>query len=289
VDATGVSLTGALAVTLLAAWLAATALPRTRRHRGRGALALLVGLAVLFGLAWGEAYRRAPLESLLDLGDAPPTRAQAAAAADALLRSLPSPPTPEASEARLRAARRCVAREVLRATGTRVAVPYRVRALPPGALLTFGFAGVTLPWLHEPYVDGALPPPAFLAAATHELVHAAGFAREADTDALAVLAGVACDDPAVRYALALHALAGIAASLPAGPRTDLLARLPERARQDLRNEAAAAARYRVGALARRATGLYGTYLKSQGVARGMADYGRATSLVILALTRSPAP
>jgi hypothetical protein len=68
-----------------------------------------------------------------------------------------------------------------------------------------------------------------------------------------------------------------------------LARLPERARQDLRNEASAAARYRVGALARGATSLYGTYLKSQGVARGMADYDRATSLVILALTRPPAP
>ncbi|MEJ2665524.1 MAG: DUF3810 family protein [Deinococcales bacterium] len=174
-------------------------------------------------------------------------------------------------------------------TGTRVDVPTRVKWLPPGTLLRAGFAGVTSPWLLEPHVDAGLPPVARLATAAHELTHAAGFAREADTDAVAVLAGIRCDDPAVRYALALHALSSLAAGMAPDAAAALVKALPPRARGDLQALDSAVARYRLPWLQRATDAAYGTYLRSRGVSGGMADYGRAITLVVQALTRPATP
>lgn len=290
VGAVPFSLTLSLAALMVAAALATLATPQGRSRFGRRLvrswLPWALALALLgFVLVWGLAYRRAQLSTLLALPDAPPTHSQVVAAQRLLLAALAgASSSPAPGPADVAAAARCVSAEVARVTGARVAVPRRVKLLPPGSLLRAGFAGVTSPWLLEPHVDAALPPVARLATATHELTHAAGFAREADTDALAVLAGLRCDDPAVRYALALHGLAGIAAGLPAAPARRLLAALPQRARNDLRAAREASARYRLPWLERAASAAYGTYLKSRGVSAGMADYGRATTLVVQALT-----
>lgn len=293
VSAVGFSLTATLAALAIVAALATL---RTRRGRARFGRRLLRawlpwGLAVLllgFSLVWGLAYRRDTLARLLGVPDARPSPAQVRAAQGELLAVLEGAVrSPSPGPADVRAASRCVASEVARLTGVRVAVPRRVKLLPPGTLLSAGFAGVTSPWLLEPHVDAGLPPVARLATATHELTHAAGFAREADTDALATLAGLRCPDAAVRYALALHALAGLASGMPPQAERALLGALPSRARSDLRQSDAAARRYRLAWLERAATATYGTYLKSRGVSAGMADYGRATTLVVQALTRPP--
>jgi hypothetical protein len=279
------SLTGALAAALLLAVLVSLPSRAGRRFLLRGLLPWAAAVLVLgFSLVWGLAYRRAPLAELLGVPATVPTGAELATAQARLLSVLTgsvdsAPPV----QADVTAAGRCVAREVQRLTGSRVSVPRRVKALPPGSLLRLGFAGVTSPWLLEPHVDAGLPPVARLATSTHELTHTAGFAREADTDALAVLAGLRCDDPAVRYALSLHALDLLLVSLPEAARQPLLAALPPRALQDLRAASAAAARFRVPWLERAATAAYGTYLRSRGVHAGMADYGRATILVVQAL------
>src|SRR5690606_28706821 len=83
-----------------------------------------------------------------------------------------------------------------------------VKTVPPGALLTVGFSGVVSPWLLEPHVDPAFPPAALTVVALHELAHTAGFAREAEAEAVALLAGLGCDDPAAAYAAAVRAAAG---------------------------------------------------------------------------------
>ena len=281
------SVTATLAAALLLTALAALPSRAGRRFLRLRLLPWAVALLVLgFMLVWGLAYRRAPMATLLAVPATVPTEAEVATAQARLLSALErsadsAPPGP----ADIRAAGRCVASEVQRLTGSRVDVPRRVKALPAGTLLSLGFAGVTSPWLLEPHVDAGLPPVARLATATHELTHSAGFAREADTDALAVLAGVRCGDPAVRYALALHGLDLLLASLPHAGQQRLLDSLPRRALEDLRAASAAAARYRVPWLQRAATATYGTYLKSRGVQAGMADYGRATTLVVQALAR----
>lgn len=291
VGAVPFSLTGTLLAALLAAALATLATPRGRARFGRRLLRRwlpwTVAVALLwFDLAWGLAYRRDTLAQLLRISAGPPTAAQVRVAQGRLLDVVTGTAgTPSAGRADVAAAARCVAAEVMRVTGTRVDVPRRVKQLPPGTLLRAGFSGVTSPWLLEPHVDAALPPAAKLATATHELTHAAGFAREADTDALAVLAGLHCGDPAVRYALALHALLGLAAGMTPNESGTLLAALPQRARNDVRALDAASARYRLPWLQRATTAVYGTYLRSRGVSGGMADYGRAITLVVQALTR----
>ncbi len=281
------SVTGTLALALVLAVLASLPSRAGRRLLRRRLLPWTAALLVFgFMLVWGLAYRRAPLSALLGVPATPPTNAEVVTAQARLLEVLSgaagsAPPGP----ADVVAAGRCVASEVRRLTGSRVAVGRRVKALPAGTLLRLGFAGVTSPWLLEPHVDAGLPPVARLGTATHELTHTAGFAREADTDALAVLAGLRCDDPAVRYALALHGLDLLLVSMPDTARQRLVDSLPRRALADLRAASAASARYRVPWLQRAATATYGTYLKSRGVQSGMADYGRATTLVVQALAR----
>ncbi len=274
----------ALAAVALAAALASRAGRSALRRRLPG---ILVGLLLSFSLVWGLGYRRAPLAQLLALPPGAPDAADVRAAADTLIGVLretasasPGPSEAATSEARAAA---CIAAEVRRLGGANVAVPPIAKPLPPGSLLALGFGGVTSPWLLEPHVDAALPPAARLATAAHEMAHAAGFAREADTDALAVLAGLRCGDAGVRYAVALHAVSGLLAGTPRPQRDALAARLPQRARADLEALAVAARRYRSDWASRAATRVYDAYLKGRGVRAGMADYDRATDLVVRAL------
>lgn len=252
-------------------------------------LAVLWVAAVLvlsFVAVWGLAYRRQTLAELWHLPNATLGPEGVAAARSELLRVITetaASPAPTLEDEA--AASDCVASAAGSLSGTEVAVPRRVKRLPPGTLLRFGFAGVTSPWLLEPHLDAGLSPVAALATATHELTHAAGFAREADTDALAVLAGIDCPRAAVRYALALHAYAGVLAGTPPAQRQVLMDALPPRARADLQEAADVAARYRIGWLSRGAGALYDGYLRSQGVTAGLADYDGATALVLRELAQ----
>lgn len=290
-----------------------TALRRSPRARrvGLAMLACLALLALTFVPAWGATYRRAPLTASLELrGDV--------ATVDTLLRALDvladqvHRDAPEgglervSDEASLNhavaAAARCVADADEVVSGRRVSVPQRVATFPAGTLLRAGYAGISLPWLLEPHVDAGLPSAARLATATHELAHAAGWAREADTDALAVLAGIGCDHAWVRYA---NALAGVfavrTALLPLAPvgseaRSHLdrvVAGLPEAAQVDRAALSTAVVRWYRRDVARGVTRVYDAYLRSQGVVAGVADYDASGTLIAAALAacdhRRPQP
>ena len=269
--------------------------------RWRRSLLALLGWAALLALAfvptWGAAYRRAPLAETLGL---PAAGADAAALLDALERLVArlqadAPPQALAGQvdtttlaSAVAAAARCVQATDAAVSGRSVAVPQRVRPLPAGVLLRSGYAGISLPWLLEPHVDAALPPAAYLAVAAHELTHAAGWAREADTDALSVLAGLGCDHAWVRYASALHGLQVVVVSLrplldeqgPGRERLEAaLAALPSAARADRAALADAIRSWHDPALARVVTTVYDGYLRSQGVEAGVADYHAAGALL----------
>jgi hypothetical protein len=177
-----------------------------------------------------------------------------------------------------------------------VRLPGKVKTVPAGTLLRFGFAGFVSPWLLEPHVDAGLPPTAALAVGLHELAHVAGFAPEADAEAVGLLAGLTCDDARVRYAAASRLAGALAAAMPADRRDAYLANWPERAREDADAAARAAARWRSPRLAAGAARAYDAYLRSQGSREGMRDYDRGTVLVVHVLGReaegaglSPAP
>ncbi len=295
-----VTLAALLVVALLTlAW----ALRRPPRAR-RGLLALVTVSAVAlstFVPAWGAAYRRAPLattlgfelktadpEALLDVLEALVARVAAEAPSEPLVVLADGPSLAAAAAA----AARCVAEADAYVSGRPVALPPRVRSLPAGTFLRAGFAGMALPWLLEPHVDAGLPAAAWLGVAAHELTHAAGWAREADTDALSILAGFACDHPWVRYASALRAVQVVSTSLRPLLREGsaehvrlqrALAALPEVAHEDRAAQVAAARRWYAPGLAAAVTGVYDNFLRSQGVREGVADYDAAGTLVGAAL------
>ena len=304
IDASPVSLTLASAgVWLLLVIAVAARRTLARTTRLGWVLVLVAALGPTFELAWGLGYRRTPLEAQLGLGTEAPTAASAWAALERVLGVASASSPPEVASVALGAAWRddafaaaagCVAAAdafVLRRDAP-LRLPGRVRALPAGVLLSGGFAGFQAPWWREPHLDGGLPPVAATSVALHELVHAAGWAREAETDALATLAGLACGHPDVRFAAALHALLLVRAELGRVEHDD-----PEwRARLDAAWETLPAAagdawaasraallRHRSATVERAAEAVYDGYLRVQGVEAGIADYGRASVLLVNAL------
>ena len=294
---TGVALLGGFTVACL------TALRRPPRARRLAIVALVSAalLALTFVPAWGVTYRRAPIAATLALPADAATVATLVRALDELAgrvhRDAPSGglagfATDATVAQAVAAAARCVADADQALSGRRVSVPPRVATLPAGTLLRAGYGGIALPWLLEPHVDAGLPPAARLATATHELAHAAGWAREADTDALAVLAGIACDDPGVRYANALAGVLNVRTALlplaPAGSDARshadrVLASLPAAAQLDRAALAEAVARWYRPGVARGVTRVYDAYLRSQGVEAGVADYDASGALIAAAL------
>jgi hypothetical protein len=305
IDAVPVSLTVLSAVALVAVLGGWAWRWRGRRHRLLWVAAALLTLGPAFELAWGMAYRRIPLETRLALPAEAPDATAAWAALDRLaaIAAAAAPgdlarlagDAPWWDEA-LANGSACVA-----ATDAYVSerseplrLPRTVRRLPAGTLLRGGFSGVQSPWWREPHVDGGLPPAAALATGLHEVAHAAGWAGEAETDTVAILAGLACADPDVRFASAVHALPLVRAELLRMHHADpdwrqgldaRWARLPQAVRSAWSAASAAAARHRSAPLQRVATATYGVYLRAHGVAGGMADYGRAGVLVVAALDR----
>jgi hypothetical protein len=304
IDASPISLTlvGA-GVWLLVVVVTATRRTLDRTSRLAWVLTLVAALGPTFELAWGLGYRRSPLEARLALGTAAPTAEPTWAVLDRLLTLAiaSAPPSREAValDARWRpdafaAAATCVAAADAHVVGrdAPLRLPNRVRVLPAGLLLSGGFAGFQAPWWREPHLDGGLPPVAATSTGLHELAHAAGWAREAETDALATLAGLACADPDVRFAAALHALLLVRAELGRVAHDDpawrarldaAWATLPAVAGDAWAASRAATLRHRSATVERAAGAVYDGYLRAQGVEAGIADYGRAGVLVVNAL------
>jgi hypothetical protein len=292
------------AVSLIAVAVALIAAAVAGRPRPWWALALatLTLAGATFELAWGVGYRRTPLEARLALPTTTPTpdelRAAVAQVTAIAIGAAPGDPSALDADApwpghEWRAAAACVAAADAAVLGRSAPLPLAgaVRRVPAGALLAGGFSGFVGPWWREPHLDAALPPAAALATGLHELTHAAGWAREAETDALATLAGLACADPEVRFAASVHALTllraelarGIVGAAPSGidPAVPAeVARADAALREVLVRHVRPRWRSAVG-------GAYDGYLRAQGVSAGLADYGRAGVLVAAALGRCP--
>lgn len=296
---TGLIATGLLVIPLVIALMLAS-------WRWLGAYFAWGGLVLLltFPFAFGLGYRLPPL---VGDGGAAPSETEVAWAAERAVAVLwegarfapaaqvgASPGGGEQdgslteallSPAAFRDASLCVGAAAAELRGGSVrALPRRVKRLPPGLMLRFGFAGVVSPWLLEPHVDAALPPAAALGVALHEFAHAAGFAREAEAEAVGIVAGLACRNRAVAYAAALN----LATSLSAGAARSPRAAWPERAQADARAASLAAARYRSD-LALGATRAYDAYLRSQGERSGVGEYGRGTLMAVRLLSQLGAP
>ncbi len=290
------SLAGVLGVVGLL-WLGVT-LFRSSPRVGRGAFfrhwtlrAALSGvtLAALFTLMWGANYGRTPLETRYGFADEPTQAAEVEHLARELLavmqRDAPTGAPPDnAWEQGLAEGRASLGRLVSELEGRTVTLPQHVKRTPPGLLIFTGQpTGIVSPWTLEAHIDGALPLPYALGTALHEMTHLAGYGSEAETDFIAGLAGLSASDPYLRYSTALTLFSRVSQALARETYRDLYADLPERAREDIGALRAVYARYRPPSVAAWVQTLfYDTYLRSQGVGAGVADYDRATDLLVAA-------
>ena len=162
-----------------------------------------------------------------------------------------------------------------------VRVPRQVRATPPGLFLAFSTAGMCVPPAIEPFADGAYDDISFVQVAAHELAHVAGYNRESEATLIGYLAGLASDDPLARYAVALDIYADLCRRIPdENARTAAWEALPARAREDLQTRRAIGDRYRIRIAFFQRVGyhVYDSYLKSQGIEDGMANYSAGLRL-----------
>jgi Protein of unknown function (DUF3810) len=267
---------------------------RSRHSRsGKSQFGLLwrvpLGLLAFYGLfllVWGANYRRLPIEDLWKLRVDVVTAQQIDNLAFDLVMTMQRTANAPRDRARAFASLRvALEQEVEAISGFKPVLPSLVKSPPAGWLLLLETSGVISPLTLEAHVDGALPEPFFLATATHELAHTAGFAGEADTDVLAAMAGLAAADAYARYATAITYYARVSNDLSEATRKRLTAKLPARALEDFRllREVYAANRNPFAAQVSRS--VYNKYLESQGVGAGIRDYSRITRL--LAAARSP--
>ncbi|HEX7038635.1 MAG TPA: DUF3810 family protein [Trueperaceae bacterium] len=291
VGAVPLSVTAGLVLFGAAALLALLAWPGGARRAGRALGWCVAVLLLTFPFAFGLGYRTTPIAPV---GEAAPPEAYAAAR-EAVLDRLAASAGPGRAALAAGAPDASALAACVSSTAAELrerpapAVPDAVKRLPAGSLLALGFSGVVSPWLLEPHADAGSPPAAATAVALHELAHTAGFAREAEAEAVALLAGLGCDDPAAAYAAALRAAARLASRLPAPERAAYVASWPAGAADDLEAAAAAASRYRRAALADAAARAYDAYLVGQGTAGGIDDYDRSIdALVRLLGSRGPA-
>ena len=273
----------------------------TWRRRERAALWLrtwawrgLVIAALVYGwflVAWGANYGREPVVALLGLTQAgsfqqPISKSEVEALArffgEVVRENVGSDRDETLALASVRAS---LIRLLETYDLTNLNLPARVKSLPPGTLLTFGYAGIASPFTLEANLDGGLTSVSKVAVAAHELTHTAGFAQEADTDFLSALAGLHADDPYARYAVALSFFAKTAGALSEEAYNALYDSLPEEAKRDLAEMREVSLRYYRPALARPLSSLYDRYLRSQGVEAGVKDYDRVVTLLVYARRR----
>ncbi len=250
---------------------------------GRG-LSFMILLYALFIVSWGANYRRLPLGDVLELKASPVELNDVIE----LTRQLSEIITENAPKGQSRNAQTALASlrksldDVLTELKTPVTLPTRIKKLPAGILLAVGSSGVISPILLEAHIDAALPEAVFLAIATHELAHIAGFAGEADAELLAAIAGLKTSDPYARYTVALQLFTQLVGQLPADVQASFLKALPTEARQDLELSRKALARYQQPTLTTLSRNIYDRYLRTQGVSAGIADYSRITKLLVQA-------
>lgn len=277
----------ALPVMLIASW-------RRRRRQGQGPGRVLLGWTwtgartalifyALFLLLWGAGYRRERLEVRLGLERAPPRAEEVSRWVHALVTRIHRDAEPverrHAGRA-LDSLRRSLAATVKAWDGVAPTLPQRVKALPPGSLLTFNSTGVVSPYFLEAHVDGASAEALRLATSAHELAHVAGFCSEADADFAAAMAGLRADDAYARYATALSLWRSFRSELTAKDPARFATTLPEIAQQDLLAADKVFERFYVASLARMQAKVYDGYLRSQGSKEGVREYARVTSLLI---------
>ncbi len=240
----------------------------------------------IFILVWGANYRRLGIEELwqLETSKVKPQDLEMLAENLVIVLQQEQNSTRDA-QATLTDLRETVQTQIKQITGVRPTLLSRIKATPAGLLMVLQTSGVVSPITLEAHVDSGLPEPFFLAVATHELVHTAGFAGEADTDLIAAVAGLGSSNAYARYCTALAYFGKILGDIPKASQSKLIRLLPSIAKSDYAALRIAQKQYSIPWLASLSQVTYNQYLKSQGVEAGVQDYSRIASLLAAAQNR----
>jgi hypothetical protein len=269
---------------------------RARRlaRLGRHLLAAAGALYLVFLLAWGLNYQRPPLTTLAGLdrlgGSPAELRALSAdliADANALRAGLPEDAQgvmrlPDGRRAALDAAH-----EGLRQAASRLPALAGPRVRPKPSLFSFllsrlGIAGIFVPFTGEAHVNAWLPDADVPFAASHELAHQRGLAREDEANYAAAVSCRAHHAPEFRYSGALLSSAYVQAALASADRPAAAALEGTRSpavQRDLRALAEWSKRYR-SRLTDVSERVNDTYLRSQGQELGVRSYGAMVDLLL---------
>jgi Protein of unknown function (DUF3810) len=268
-----------------------------RRRLARAGLRL-VGAAgavyLVFLAGWGLNYQRPALAGLAGLGPTGGTRKELAALSAELVDAANALRTAVAEDAgglmRLPGGRRTAldaAHEGLRLASGRLgplAGP-KIRpkpALSSPALSRLGISGIFIPFTGEAHVNTTLPDVDVPFAASHELAHQRGLAREDEANYAAAVACRLHPWPEFRYSGALLSSLYVQSAL-AGVDRDRAVALEARRTPAVRRDQAALAewsrRYR-SRLTDVSHRVNDTYLRSQGQELGVLSYGAMVDLLL---------
>jgi hypothetical protein len=288
---------------LAAAWVA-RGLVRLVRGRGRRRAVLgtalreaWVGAGVVyltFVLLWGLNYRRQPYAELARLDTRPATVDELTAVCEKLVaqanrarEGLPEGPDGVVRVAGGRSGALARAPEGYREAGRRQSALAGPSAAGKPVLVSsmlsyLGISGIYCPFTGEPNVNMTLPEPDVPFAASHELAHAHGFAREDEANYIAYLACTLHPDPDFRYSglfgASIYAMNALGRVDRVG-HARLDAQRSPGVQRDLEALRAWAERYR-GPAERASRAVNNAYLKSQGQREGERSYGRMVDLLI---------
>lgn len=243
-------------------------------------------LYLAFLAAWGLNYRRVPLEDRLQLssrGVTPDAAERLARAAVAELNRLyrPANERPALADDRIDATLPPALASVQRQLDApRAIVPARPkRSLLDAYFRAASVDGMTDPWFLETLTLSTLLPFERPMVIAHEWAHLAGFADEGEANFVGWLACLRADD-AARYSAWLFLYAEAASALDDGQRRDVIARLADGPRADLRAINARIAAHVNVVVSDVGWGLYDQYLKANGIERGRRSYTDVVRLVL---------
>ena len=243
---------------------------------------LAAALVIVFNLAWGWNYRRAPVAARVDFDTARVNAASVSAFSTRIGTILNTDARPAHDRMRTEsaAAMRAHLAAAFLPLAARLGDTWTVAVTVPKTTLAdriyemAGVGGQYDPYAFETLLDASFLPFEAPRALAHEWAHAAGFGDEGDANLIGTLACLRSSDPLIRYSGAYWTYA----------------ELPESDRRRMHLSAAVLADFAAGRerflryynprLFTLSWGTYDRYLKANGVTGGVTSYSRFVALIV---------
>ena len=274
---------GAAVLIAVVVWWVRTIRRAPRGRKRRTVLALLAHTAgfaalgiVLFELVWGINYRRTTVAQRVQYSEARVTNDAVARFSERIVRTLNADVAAAHAETldreKLRAAFEPVVRRLGDDWDVAVAVP-KTTVLQP-YYDAAGIGGQYSPFAFETLLNATFLPVEAPRALAHEWAHVGGFTNEGDANYIGTLTCLRSNDPLIRYSGAYWTYG----ELPEAQRRRL--RLDPRVIADFRAGRERFLRHYEPQIFALQWRFYDRYLRSSGVAGGVASYGQFLKLLV---------